>query len=65
LHESPCPDLLDQARAEHRSRNPEDHVAERELRVEVGLIQRASRRIGAASDREQGVDSTVRVPSGA
>src|SRR5438552_5867264 len=53
-------DLLDQARAEHRRRNPEDHVAARELALEVRLRERASRRVGAAGDREQVVHASVR-----
>ena len=52
-------DLLDQARAEHRRGNPEDHVAARELTLEVRLRERASRRVGAAGDREEVVHAPV------
>src|SRR6267378_6354020 len=52
--------LLDQARAEYRRGDPEDHVVVRELRREVRLRERAARRARPTCDGEESVHAAVR-----
>src|SRR5262249_14898712 len=52
-------DRFEQAEAERRRRDPEDHVVLRQLLGEVGLREGAARRVGAAGDRVQAVDAAV------
>ena len=52
--------LFDQAQAERRRGNPENHIPVRELPSEIRLRDLAGARTVASGDREQGVDAAIR-----
>ncbi len=56
---SPSPESTRSGRAEHRRRNPEDHVVVGDLRREVRLRERAAARAEPAGDREERVHAAV------
>ncbi len=52
--------LFDQAQAERRRGNPEDHIPVRDLPGEIRLRDPARARTVASGDREQGVNTAIR-----